>query len=74
MKKALMIIGLVLLLSGVAFAFLPHEVHNAILGNFIGGHEHHEGMEHGSHNTHLIAAYVLMGIGLLISTIAIIKK
>lgn len=74
MKKTLLASGLLLIFIGITFALLPHETHNSILGNFVGGHEHHTGMEHGTHNTHLTAAYIITAIGLLTIIIGITKK
>jgi hypothetical protein len=69
MNKLLLSIGLMLLLGGIVFSFLPHEVHNNVLG-FI-AHEHDEATpekhEHGSHDTHRYLGYGLALAGLLLA-------
>jgi hypothetical protein len=54
MNRIVLIAGIVIALAGAAFAFLPHEAHNAVLGA-VTGHvveEGHSSHDHGSHGFH----------------------
>ena len=71
MNKILLLIGGALILLGAIFSFLPHDIHNELLGLLLLDHQHEEGMEHGTHDVHELAGYgtVLAGLVLFVAGI-----
>lgn len=69
MDKTTLVIGIVLLIAGISFSFLPHETHNQILG-FV-AHEHADATpeehEHGSHDVHKNIGWGVAIAGLLLT-------
>jgi hypothetical protein len=69
MDKAILVIGIVLLIAGISFSFLPHETHSRILG-FV-AHEHEsaepEEHEHGRHDLHIKIGWGVALAGLLLT-------
>ena len=54
-----MIVGFILLMLGIIFSFLPHDIHNIVLsGNVV--------HEHGSHNTHITSGLIVGFLGVII--------
>jgi hypothetical protein len=56
MNKVILIVGIVIALAGAAFAFLPHEAHNAVFGAVTGhvveeSRSSHDNGNHGFHQT-----------------------
>lgn len=75
MDKATVTIGIVLLLAGVAFSFLPHETHNTILGYVVHQHSHTREMaEHGNHDLHQKTGYGVALAGLLLTIYGVKRK
>jgi uncharacterized membrane protein len=76
MDKITLTIGIVLLIAGISFTFLPHDAHNTILGFVV--HEHsgadaHQ-HEHGSHDLHIKFGYGVAIAGFLLTIYGIKKK
>lgn len=69
MNKVLVVTSSVLMLLGLVFSFLPHDIHNELLGSLLVDHSHEEGMEHGTHDVHELAGYgtILGGLILFVS-------
>ena len=75
MDKATLVIGIVLLIAGISFSFLPHEAHNMILG-FV-AHEHsHDSTEHdhGSHDLHIKIGWGAALAGFLLTIYGITRS
>jgi len=75
MDKVTATIGVVLLLAGVVFSFLPHEMHNIVLGYVVHQHAHtHEMGEHGTHDFHQNIGYGVALAGLLLTVYGVKRK
>ncbi|GEM_PF-2440945 len=74
MNKIGIVSGIIVMLSGIVFAFSSHELHNSVFG-MVAGHSAEEGHssfteDHGSHDTHQLTGFAVAGIGLIITLIS----
>lgn len=75
MDKVTAIIGIVLLIGGIAFSFLPHEAHKTVLAYVVHQHAHEDSHgEHGSHDLHRNLGYGMAIAGLALTIFGVKRK
>ena len=70
MKNVVVIIGIILVLFGTIFTFLPHDLHNSISGSLPHSHaqeKENEPHQHAGHDAHQFIGLIGILTGLLIA-------